>query len=221
MPNESEAETITGIPVKALEDARNAAEFMLAQAWSAWSLPWGERGSMLADSHACEFIPAFTVGPRCTTGAGDAFIGVVCGVSGGGTEREVPPPRGGEELYAAMSTMRVGTQKSFPTREEFDNTWRGGLPAGNSFTTNRRRQSLRRMSLVFDATTRRTEGAKSQKLVKSANSSGRRPGTAEAEWARISFTSSSVAPDVRKPVEVFTQSAPTSAQSRRRILCAS
>jgi hypothetical protein len=31
-------------------------------------------------------------------------------------------------LYAALSTMRVGTQKSFPTRGEFEDEWkrRGG-----------------------------------------------------------------------------------------------
>jgi len=33
-------------------------------------------------------------------------------------------------LYAALSTMRVGTQKSFPKRDEFEAQWtrRGGKP---------------------------------------------------------------------------------------------
>ena len=34
------------------------------------------------------------------------------------------------DLYAALSTMSVGTQKSFVTRERFDEEWkaRSGLP---------------------------------------------------------------------------------------------
>ena len=128
MPNESEAETITGIPVNTLEDARNAAEFMLAQGLERVVITLGERGSMLADSHACEFIPAFTVDPVDTTGAGDAFIGSFAVFLGEGlTEREALLRA---SVYAAMSTMRVGTQKSFPTREEFDNTWKGRTTSG-------------------------------------------------------------------------------------------
>ena len=128
VPNESEAEAITGIPCNTLEDARNCAEFLLAQGLACAVITLGERGSLLATSNACELIPAFTVDPVNTTGAGDAFIGSFAVFLGEGlTEREALLRA---SVYAAMSTMRVGTQKSFPTREEFDNTWKGRTATG-------------------------------------------------------------------------------------------
>jgi ribokinase len=121
VPNESEAEAITGIPVQTLEDARNAAEYLLAQGLKCVIITLGERGSLLATSNACELIPAFKVDPVDSTGAGDAFIGSFAVFLGEGlTDRDALMRA---SVYAAMSTMRVGTQKSFPSREEFDNTW--------------------------------------------------------------------------------------------------
>jgi ribokinase len=121
VPNESEAEAITGIPVQTLEDARNAAEFLLAQGLKRVIITLGERGSLLATSNACELIPAFKVDPIDSTGAGDAFIGSFAAFLAEGFNDRDALMRA--SVYAAMSTMRVGTQKSFPSREEFDNTW--------------------------------------------------------------------------------------------------
>jgi len=75
VPNESEAEAITGLPVHTLEDARKCADYLLARGLLHIVITLGERGSLLATSKVMEQIPAFKVDPIDTTGAGDAFIG--------------------------------------------------------------------------------------------------------------------------------------------------
>ena len=121
VPNESEAEAITGIPVRTLDDARKSAEYLLAQGLSHVVITLGERGSLLATSEGLELIPAFKVDPIDSTGAGDAFIGsFAVFLAEGLTDKEALTRA---SLYAALSTTRVGTQKSFPNREEFDKEW--------------------------------------------------------------------------------------------------
>jgi ribokinase len=61
-----------------------------------------------------------------TTGAGDAFIGSFAVFLAAGLPEKEAVTRA--NLYAALSTTRVGTQKSFPTHPEFTAEWnkRGG-----------------------------------------------------------------------------------------------
>lgn len=121
VPNESEAEAITGIPVNTHEDARKCADYLLARGFSRVVITLGERGSLLATSTGLELIPAFKVDPIDSTGAGDAFIGsFAVFLAEGLTDKEALTRA---SLYAALSTTRVGTQKSFPHREEFDKEW--------------------------------------------------------------------------------------------------
>jgi ribokinase len=66
-------------------------------------------------------IPAFKVNPVDSTGAGDAFIGsFAVFLAEGLTDKEALTRA---SLYAALSTMQVGTQKSFPSREDFEKEW--------------------------------------------------------------------------------------------------
>lgn len=121
VPNESEAEAITGLPVHTIEDARKCAGHLLAQGLSRIVITLGERGSLLATSTGMELIPAFKVNPIDSSGAGDAFIGSFAVFLGEGLGDKEALTRA--SLYAALSTTRVGTQKSFPDREEFDREW--------------------------------------------------------------------------------------------------
>ena len=121
VPNESEAEAITGIPVHTLEDAKKCADYLLAQGLSRVVITLGERGSLLATSQSLELIPAFEVDPVDSTGAGDAFIGSFAAFLAEGLPDKEALSRA--SLYAALSTTRVGTQKSFPHRAEFDKEW--------------------------------------------------------------------------------------------------
>jgi ribokinase len=56
-----------------------------------------------------------------TTGAGDAFIGSFAVFLGEGIPENEALLRA--NLYAALSTTRVGTQKSFCGRAEFEKEW--------------------------------------------------------------------------------------------------
>jgi ribokinase len=128
VPNESEAETITGIPVHSVEEAKKCAAALLEKGFNNVILTLGSRGSLLAGSGSAELFPPFAVTPVDTTGAGDAFIGSFAVFLGEGLSERDALTRA--NLYAALSTTRVGTQKSFPTRAHFEAEWtrRGGKP---------------------------------------------------------------------------------------------
>ncbi|MFZ0961759.1 MAG: ribokinase [Terriglobia bacterium] len=122
IPNESEAEAITGIPVHSIDDTRKCADYLLARGLSRVVITLGERGSLLATAQGQELIPAFKVDPIDTTGAGDAFIGSFAVFLAEGFGDKAALTRA--SLYAALSTTRVGTQKSLFRREEFEKEWR-------------------------------------------------------------------------------------------------
>jgi ribokinase len=122
IPNESEAEAITGVPVHSIDDARKCAQFLLRQGMRRVVITLGERGSLAAGPGRMELIPAFKVHTVDTTGAGDAFIGSFAVFLSEGLPEEEALPRA--SLYAALSTTKVGTQKSFCNRAEFEMEWR-------------------------------------------------------------------------------------------------
>lgn len=128
VPNETEAELITGLPVHSTEEARRCAAALLQQGFTRVIITLGARGSLLATSECCELLPPFPVTPTDTTGAGDAFIGSFSTFLAEGFAEKDALTRA--SLYAALSTTRIGTQTSFHTRAEFDAEWarRGGKP---------------------------------------------------------------------------------------------
>ena len=128
VPNETEAELITGLPVHSTEDAKECAAAFLQQGFRRVIITLGARGSLLATPEGSELLPPFPVTPTDTTGAGDAFIGSFSTFLAEGLAEKDALTRA--SLYAALSTTRVGTQTSFHTRAEFDAEWarRGGTP---------------------------------------------------------------------------------------------
>jgi ribokinase len=121
IPNETEAEVITGMPVKSIDDAKKCAEFLLRQGMRRVVITLGERGSLVAGPDGMELIPAFKVQAVDTTGAGDAFIGSFAVFLGEGIQEKEALRRA--NLYAALSTTKVGTQKSFCNRTDFEKEW--------------------------------------------------------------------------------------------------
>lgn len=122
IPNESEAEAITGMPVHSIDDAKKCAEFLRCQGMRRVVITLGERGCLTAGPDRIELIPASQVQAVDTTGAGDAFIGSLAVFLSEGLPEEEALPRA--NLYAALSTTKLGTQKSFYRREEFEKEWR-------------------------------------------------------------------------------------------------
>jgi ribokinase len=126
IPNETEAEMITGLPVHSVEEAKRCASALLEKGFRRVVITLGSRGSLLATAEGAELIPPFPVAPKDTTGAGDAFIGSFAVFLAEGLPEKEALRRA--NLYAALSTIHVGTQKSFPKRAEFETEWtrRGG-----------------------------------------------------------------------------------------------
>jgi len=121
VPNESEAETITGMPVRNVEDAKKCAEKLLTGGVKRVILTLGANGSLLAGREGTEHVPAFSVKSIDSTGAGDAFIGSFAVFLGEGLAEREAVRRA--NLYAGLSTTGVGTQKSFYDRERYDAEW--------------------------------------------------------------------------------------------------
>ena len=121
VPNESESETIAGMPVRDVEDAKKVAEKFLASGVKRVIVTLGANGSLLAGHEGMEHIPAFQVKSVDSTGAGDAFIGSFAVFLGEGLPERDAVRRA--NLYAGLSTTGVGTQKSFYDRARYDAEW--------------------------------------------------------------------------------------------------
>ncbi|HTR66259.1 MAG TPA: ribokinase [Terriglobales bacterium] len=121
VPNESEAETITGLPVRNVDDARECAEKLLSGGVKRVIVTLGANGALLAGREGMEHIPAFSVKSIDSTGAGDAFIGSFAVFLGEGLPERDAIRRA--NLYAGLSTTGVGTQKSFYDRARYDAEW--------------------------------------------------------------------------------------------------
>jgi ribokinase len=129
IPNESEAEQITGLPVHSEADARACAAALLARGFPRVVITLGARGSLLADAAGQTLVPAFAVESIDTSGAGDAFIGSLAVFLAEGLAEQEALSRA--NLYAALSTTRTGTQKSFARRVDYETEW-GRRTSGQS-----------------------------------------------------------------------------------------
>ena len=117
-PNETEAESITGIKVVDQTTAEQAADVLLAKGVKTVILTLGEKGFLLATKQSKEMIANHTVKAVDSTAAGDAFTGgLAYGISCGKSVKEAA-------LYAnavaAISVTRLGAQPSMPTKDEVD-----------------------------------------------------------------------------------------------------
>jgi ribokinase len=121
VPNESEAESITGMAVKTVEDARKCAGKLVEGGIRRVIITLGANGSLLATREGNEHVPPFAVQSIDSTGAGDAFIGSFAVFLGEGVPEKEAVRRA--NLYAGLSTTGIGTQKSFYDRAHFDAEW--------------------------------------------------------------------------------------------------
>lgn len=115
-PNESEAEGLTGIPVRSPEDAIRAAEALRAAGVGTAIITLGEQGALFHDGTPVH-VPAFNAGPVAeTTGAGDAFNGGFATALARG-DAPLDAVRFGCAT-AAISVTRPGTAPSMPSLDE-------------------------------------------------------------------------------------------------------
>jgi ribokinase len=136
VPNETEAETITGIRVATIEDAKKCAQTLLSAGMKRVIITLGANGSLLAgrdlagrdlnehdlnEHDLSEHVAPFPVQSIDSTGAGDAFIGSFAVFLAEGTPEKEAVRRA--NLYAGLSTTGIGTQKSFYDRDRYEAAW--------------------------------------------------------------------------------------------------
>ncbi len=117
VPNESELKTLTGMPVETTGQIAEAGQYLLDSGIQTIIVTMGERGAMLVDPSGTKIIPPLSVESLDSTGAGDAFVGcfAVYYLETGDIDKAISVAN----RYAALSTTKPGTQKSFLTRKEF------------------------------------------------------------------------------------------------------
>lgn len=117
-PNETEAQVLTGVEVKTLEDARRAAQVFLDKGVKNVVITMGSLGAFATDGERSELLPRLKVEAIDTTGAGDAFNGgFVMALSEG---RDLFEALRYGNATGALSVTRLGTAPAMPSREEID-----------------------------------------------------------------------------------------------------
>ena len=118
-PNESEAETLTGLPVTSVAEAERAADALLARGVGAVVVTLGGNGALYRDRTRSVHVPVISAGPVVeTTGAGDAFNGGFAVALSEG--RDVVEAVRFGCATAGISVTRPGTAPSMPARPEIE-----------------------------------------------------------------------------------------------------
>jgi ribokinase len=121
VPNETEAEALSGLTVTNLHQARACAVHLLRNGLRRVIVTMGANGALLASDESLEHIQPYRVEAVDTTGAGDAFIGSFAYFLARGHGETEAIERA--NVYAALSTLGIGTQSSFVTAERFEAAW--------------------------------------------------------------------------------------------------
>ena len=122
VPNETEAEVLTGITVETLEDANKAGKVFLEKGVKFVVITLGDKGAAVIGKDFCKLVPSYKVNAIDTTAAGDSFIG---GLSSKLDFRNINK----ETLIGAVnfgnkvssiSIQRKGAQPSIPYLKEIE-----------------------------------------------------------------------------------------------------
>lgn len=117
-PNQTEAETLTGVIVKDQATARLAAEILVSRGVERVVITMGSAGALLYQDGKAEMISALKVAAVDTTAAGDVYNGALCVALAEG--KQLMEALQFATKASAISVTRIGAQPSIPTREEVD-----------------------------------------------------------------------------------------------------
>lgn len=113
IPNETEAQALTGVQIDSPESAAEAARILQVKGAANVIITMGAKGSSVTDSGGrTEFIPAVRVQAKDTTAAGDTFCGAVCVALADG--KSLTEAAGFATRASALSVQRIGAQQSIP-----------------------------------------------------------------------------------------------------------
>jgi ribokinase len=124
IPNQKEAEMLTGVPVVDLISADQAATALAERGVRTVIVTLGAEGAMWLDDGGSDWVAAPAVTAVDTTAAGDVFCGGLAVALAEG--KPVKAAVGFACAAAALSVTRMGAQPSAPTRSEVDR-FREGL----------------------------------------------------------------------------------------------
>lgn len=118
IPNETELEILTGMPVDGVDNIRRAALTLVDKGVKNVIVTIGEKGALWINRQQEVQIPAIRVNAVDTSGAGDAFIGCFAHyfVQHGDVESAMRKAA----LFAGFSVTGKGTQSSYPSIEQFN-----------------------------------------------------------------------------------------------------
>jgi ribokinase len=122
-PNETEAEILSGTPVRDDDGVRDAAARLRARGPQTVVVTLGDRGVYAMAPGSEGFLPAFRVEAVDTTAAGDVFNGVLAVALA--ERRPLSEALRFAQAAAAVSVTRPGAQPSAPTRAEIESFLEG------------------------------------------------------------------------------------------------
>ncbi len=118
-PNETEAEKLSGIPVKDLEGAEKSAKYFRSKGVEHVVITLGSNGVYVHSNEYKGHVPAFEMKNVIdTTGAGDAFSGGLAAALAEGKDIKTAAIFG--NAVAGLNVTKIGTAPAMPTRQEVD-----------------------------------------------------------------------------------------------------
>jgi ribokinase len=116
VPNETELSLLTGMEVKDVSSAEQAAKVLLTRGAKHVIVTLGSKGALVVSSTQVIQVDTYKVNVVDTTAAGDAFIGGFASALLRGLEIEDAVKYA--NACGALATTKFGAQPSLPTREE-------------------------------------------------------------------------------------------------------
>ena len=120
IPNETEAETLTGITVNCIDTAKNAAKVFLDKGVKFAIITLGDKGAVVIGDGFAEIVPAFKVKAIDTTAAGDSFIGALSSkldFNNLNKESLIEAVKFGNKV-SSIAVQKKGAQPSIPFLDE-------------------------------------------------------------------------------------------------------
>lgn len=118
VPNETEAEALTGVRYDAPDFRAAVMEAFRKMGIEKTIVTLGESGSLIAEGDEVKQIPAYKATPVDTTAAGDAFVGTLAAGFHFFTDLETLVKFA--SASGALAVTKKGSQESLPTREELE-----------------------------------------------------------------------------------------------------
>ncbi|MBW6409224.1 ribokinase [Clostridium weizhouense] len=129
IPNETEAQVITGVTVSDLETAKKAAKILIDKGVKYTIITLGEKGAAVVSKEDAEIVNAFKVNAIDTTAAGDSFIGGLSSklcINELSFDNLTKAVKFGN-MVSSLAVQKEGAQTSIPYLEEVIRTYKEEL----------------------------------------------------------------------------------------------